>query len=233
MALLAQQPYLPSNTATPCIACTASLVPLACTGWQGRTAHSAAGLPCTLTFSDRATPPTISAYAVENKPAVLAKAITELEFTGIMGEIAAIADSQVSQMRPGLKPLYCFDNPTVQKGADLTTVGIAKDQLLPLAPCSPDFNKPIEHTFAIMKAAFRDHLYGNYQITGHDVTPTQLQVVVDNIRKTVTGAMVMKDAIGLIDTWNVVCSAASRMFMGWSGKMLRGSAGNWALRPER
>lgn len=172
---------------------------------------------------------------LKDDPTVLAKAMTQMEFVHCMEEIVAKANQQ--QAARGTTPLYCFDNPTVHIGDDaleaLAGIGITSDQLLRIAPYSPDFNKPIEHSFGWLKAAFRNHLYSHCELGGADVAPRSLQKQMRTIFMKITSAMVMADALKLPDLWDVVRSPLNRVFLCRDNKRRKGTAGDWPKRDER
>lgn len=114
---------------------------------------------------------------MKDEPTKLAKAMTQMEFVDCMRDIAVLANQQ--QAARGTTPLYCFDNPNVHIGTDaleaLAAIGITEDQLLRIAPYSPDFNRPIEHAFGTLKASFRNYLYNHAMLSGAGVEPRKLQ----------------------------------------------------------
>jgi transposase len=166
---------------------------------------------------------------------VKAKSMTQLEFVHCMKEIAEKATQQ--QRLRGTTPLYIFDNPSVHVGEDaaqlLAAVGVSEDQVLQIAPYSPDFNQPIEHAFASLKASFRNHLYNTYQLTGAEVSPRDLQRSLRDIFLKITPASVMADALRLPDLWDVVRSRLDRVFVCRDNKQRKGTAGNWPRVDER
>jgi len=158
--------------------------------------------------------------------------MTQLEFTDLMREVATIADHQ--QSLRGTRPLYMFDNPSVHIGADLTAVGISQDQILPIAPYSPDFNKPIEHTFGILKGVFRKYLYDDCEMGREEIPPAKLQRDLKHMfMSEIHASVVMADAYSLPDTWDVVRSAEGRAFVGRNGKTHIGSNGDWPRKRDR
>jgi hypothetical protein len=105
--------------------------------------------------------------------------------------------------------------------------------VLQIAPYSPDFNQPIEHAFASLKASFRNYLYNTCQLTGADVSPRDLQRALRDIFMQITPAAVMADALRLPDLWDVVRSNTDRVFVCRDNKQRTGTAGNWPRKDER
>ncbi len=171
----------------------------------------------------------------KKKKNVKAKSMTQLEFVHCMKELAEKANQQ--QCARGTTPLYIFDNPSVHVGQDaaelLAAVGISPEQVLQIAPYSPDFNQPIEHAFGSLKASFRNHLYNTYQLTGADVSPRDLQRTLRDIFMNITPASVMADALRLPDLWDVVRSRLDRVFVCRDNKQRTGTAGNWPRDDQR
>jgi hypothetical protein len=161
--------------------------------------------------------------------------MTQMEFIDCMRDIAVMANQQ--QAARGTTPLYCFDNPNVHIGAEalqaLADIGISQDQLLRIAPYSPDFNRPIEHAFGTLKAAFRSYLYTHGLLSGEGVEPRKLQDILYDCFMKITAASVMADAIKLPDLWDVVRSALSRVFVCRDNKQRKGTAGNWPKKDQR
>jgi hypothetical protein len=161
--------------------------------------------------------------------------MTQMEFVDCMRDIAVKANQQ--QAARGTTPLYCFDNPTVHIGQDalqaLADIGISEDQLLRIAPYSPDFNRPIEHAFGALKAAFRSFLYTHGLLSGAGVGPRQLQDILYDCFMKITAASVMADAVKLPGLWDVVRSALNRVFMCCDNKQRKGTAGDWPKKDQR
>lgn len=152
-----------------------------------------------------------------------------------MVEIHAKATAQ--QALRGTTPLYIFDNPNVHLGKDgldmLVAAGISEDQVLHIAPYSPDFNRPIEHAFGSLKAAFRNYLYNTCQLGGAGVTARTLQRgLYDTFMKT-TAASVMADVMKLPDLWDVVRSNLNTVFLCRDGKRRTGTSGDYPRMDER
>jgi hypothetical protein len=158
--------------------------------------------------------------------------MTQMEFIECMREVAVKANQQ--QAARGTTPLYCFDNPTVHIGDDaLAAIGITDNQLLRIAPYSPDFNRPIEHAFDTLKAAFHSYLYTHAMLTGAGVEPRKLQEILYSCFMNITAASVMADAVKLPDLWDVVRSSLNRDFVCRNNKRRKGTAGDWPRKDER
>jgi hypothetical protein len=109
----------------------------------------------------------------------------------------------------------------------LAGLGISEDQLLRIAPYSPDFSRPIEHAFGTLKASFRNYLYTHGLLTGAGVEPRRLQEILYECFMKITPASVMADVVKLPDLWDVVRSALNRVFVCLDNKQRKGTAGEW------
>jgi hypothetical protein len=161
--------------------------------------------------------------------------MTQMEFIDCMRDIAVLANQQ--QAARGTTPLNCFDNPNVHIGPDalqaLADIGISEDQLLQIAPYSPDFNRPIEHAFGTLKATFRNYLYTHGLLSGAGVEPRKLQEILYECFIKITAASVMADAVKLPDLWDVVRSVLNRVFVCRDNKQRKGTAGDWPRKDQR
>jgi hypothetical protein len=158
-----------------------------------------------------------------------------MEFVDCMQDIVVLANQQ--QAARGTTSLYCFDNPSVHIGTDaleaLAGLGISEDQLLRIAPYSPDFNRPIEHAFGTLKASFRNYLYTHGLLTGAGVEPRRLQEILYECFMKITPASVMADVLKLPDLWDVVRSALNRVFVCRDDEQRKSTAGDWPQKDQR
>lgn len=102
----------------------------------------------------------------------------------------------------GQKPLFVFDNNKIQKCAHNSNMKIDWSQRVRIPAYSPDFNKPIEHTFHRMK----DLLVDNYLDKDEEIDGKRLQEIVYDIFKNQLTAgeyadSIKKDVYSLKKTW--------------------------------
>jgi hypothetical protein len=115
----------------------------------------------------------------------------------------------------------------------LAAIGINENQLLRIAPYLPDFNRPIEHAFGTLKAAFRSYLYTHGLLSGAGIAARTLQDILYDCFMKITAASVMADAVKLPDLWDVVRSPLMRAFVCRDNKRRKGTAGDWPKKDER
>jgi hypothetical protein len=107
-----------------------------------------------------------SCMCLQTKQDKAAKGITAEEWKKVMEHIQEKADS-IAQTLPGTfdlndpnkQPIYSYDHAPWHDSTKIAEVGILEEQLMPVPPRSPDFQKAIEHIFGTMQEAFYKHLY--------------------------------------------------------------------------
>lgn len=140
--------------------------------------------------------------------------------------IARVAEEEIEH------PVYCFDYATTFKRA-CPKFGIVRGSTAccPIAPASPDMNKPIEHAIHALKAAFARWLVGGAaaRLTAHSAQHNLVRL----FHEKVTAASVAADVATLPDTMRAIATPRGKEFVGRDGKRYAGSGGDWAPRGLR
>jgi hypothetical protein len=108
-----------------------------------------------------------------------------------------------SIFRQGLVPVYCMDNDSIHQKAyaELDNMGVIR---LQHPAKSPDFNQPIEHVFALLKAEMQAELRANTRVKS---MPGYLQLAQKLFMTKVTASGVGRDVASMPDFWQAVVHA--------------------------
>ena len=152
---------------------------------------------------------------------VLAKSTTQEEFEDNMNIIAALANLKHAAM--GQQPLFCYDNNKIQAQAEYGRMGMAWFQRVKIPVHSPDFNKPIEHVFNIIKEQLRQRIY--FHVGG--VSAAMLQQWVVEIFEGISTSGIAKDVASLKRTYKAVATALGEEAEVDGGGKVIGTGGGW------
>lgn len=129
-------------------------------------------------------------------------------------------------------PVYCYDYATTFKKA-APRLGFGRDSTAccPIAPGSPDMNKPVEHAIHTLKAAFARELAAG---AAARLTAKGAQALLVRLfREKVKADSVAADVATLPDTMRAIVTPRGQEFLGRDGKHYAGSGGDWAPRGLR
>ena len=124
----------------------------------------------------------------------------------------------------GTTPFFVYDNNSTQAKAKPALMGIPKGQYLSIPANSPDFNKPVEHTFNQIKKKLLDRLYAQ---SGQELTPKLAQEWTLQAFKAVKTTALEKDIKSMTDTWSIVSKRHDVEFTTSKGEVVCGSEGNY------
>lgn len=121
-------------------------------------------------------------------------------------------------------PLYVYDNVALQKGAQLSDIGLAWHQHVTTPAHSPDFNKPIEHCWNHIKRQLLNRIYSSYDV---ELTPALAQQWVGEAWESITVASVDKDVKSLKDTWAIIKADLGVEVVTSKNEKIQGSGGDY------
>lgn len=157
-----------------------------------------------------------------------AQSTTEEEFKDNLWHIC-----HTFKQKTGEYPILCYDNVKIQRIADITLLQnehggdilLDKDKnKVKLPTYSPDCNRPIEHTFAIVKTMVRNKLYKYYHKYN---TGRSLQTLVQECFDKLPKGAVAKDVNDLPLLWEVISTPTGIIFLDANDHAHVGSGGDW------
>jgi hypothetical protein len=125
---------------------------------------------------------------------------------------------------PTATPLYIYDNVNSQKGAKLTTLGLKHGQHVKTPAHSPDFNKPIEHSWNQVKRTLLSKIYAGYDVC---MTPKLAQQWVQEAFFSITQESVERDVKSLMDTWQIIKAPLGTWVKTSKGHEIQGAGGDY------
>lgn len=131
------------------------------------------------------------------------------------------------------KPLYCFDNAKIQKGASNSRMGIAWHNRIEIPPHSPDFNKPIEHVFHQLKDLLREKLYNCTEEVTAEMVQDWILEIWNEDRHGITKAAIARDVRSLKKTYLAVKTDKDVEVQHDDGSTVMGSGGDYPCAPLR
>ena len=96
---------------------------------------------------------------LKNNPNKMAKSTTQEEFEDNMTIISAFA--KIYHPETKQPPLFCYDNNRIQSQASYSEMGFPHHRKVWIPVHSPDFNKPIEHVFHLIKERLGHKIYNH------------------------------------------------------------------------
>ena len=92
----------------------------------------------------------------------MARGLTSMEFTEIMGKLKAASETPEHQakLKRGERWLFSWDNDRVHTGADLEQVGITAEDRFPLPALSSDMHKVVENVHGWLAQQMQKWLEG-------------------------------------------------------------------------
>lgn len=157
-----------------------------------------------------------------------AKSTTRQEFVDLMKAVVTKATSQMGELE--MKPLFSYDNNSIQQVPNMGEMGLRESDRLPLSRYSPDMHKPIEHVFAQLKKKLEWELL---QPRAHALTPHEAQALVGKCFKSISTESIFYDVCSLPLTYFVVSRGQGVLAMGPDGEAHVCSGGNWPARQYR
>lgn len=125
---------------------------------------------------------------------------------------------------PAAEPLYVWDNVTLQDSAEYPDMGFARKNRVTIPPHSPDFNKPIEHTWNQVKSKILARLYRESDV---ELTPQMAQQWVAEAFLSTTTDSIQADVRTLPDTWRIVKSRTNVTVLTSKHEKVQGSDGDY------
>lgn len=129
---------------------------------------------------------------------------------------------------PSQPPLFVFDNNSIQKHSCNANCNMSWNQRVKIPQHSPDFNKPIEHTFHRLKEMLReDYLSGNQVLTAQEVQEWVRDIFENRLLEEDWRDSIKNDVYSLRKTWLAVSTAKGVRVRASDGTIIRGSGGDW------
>ena len=152
------------------------------------------------------------------------------EFEDVMWILHQQATSALRQSTgdPTIQPLYIYDNVGMQTNASHTRMGFSCFHHVVTPTHSPDFNKPIEHSFNQIKSKLLASLNMHSDV---ELTPQIAQKWVADTFLELSKESLQKDILSLHDTWLIVSSNADQMVTTSKGQQIQGSGGDYISSP--
>lgn len=156
-----------------------------------------------------------------------AKSTTQEEFEHNMWIINArlmcSINGNLEYPDPKHPPLFCYDNNAIQENARYARMGFPQHQRVHIPVHSPDFNKPIEHVFHIIKERLGQKIYNHVG----SVDAKLLQKWVLEIFKSIRPSSIAKDVASLKRTYRAVSTDLGRQVDVAGGGTVIGTGGDW------
>lgn len=153
---------------------------------------------------------------------VWAKSTVQEEFEDVMKLLHARATQECGSR--GAAPFFMYDNNGLQAAARPHDMGLTAGQFLRIPTHSPDFNKPVEHTFNRIKKKLLDRMY---EESDTEVTPAMAQQWVDDAIAADKLESFQKDIMTLPDTWAIVAARLGEEVITSKGKTAYGCHGDY------
>lgn len=125
---------------------------------------------------------------------------------------------------PTAIPLYIYDNVNSQRGAKMKDLGLKHGQHVETPPHSPDFNKPIEHSWNQIKSKLLRKIYEGYDVC---MTPQLAQEWVKEVFFSIKQDSVEKDVKSLMDTWEIIKAPLGTWVKTSKGHEIQGAEGDY------
>jgi transposase len=122
------------------------------------------------------------------------------------------------------EPLYIYDNVSSQAGAPMSEAGLKHHQHVKTPPHSPDFNKPIEHSWNQVKRKLLSMIYEGYDVV---MTPQLAQQWVQEAFFSITQDSVERDVKSLMDTWAIIKAPLGTWVTTSKGHEIQGAEGDY------
>lgn len=156
----------------------------------------------------------------------VASALTREEF---VDTFKLLHDKCTQELRkrtgdPTIEPLYIYDNVPSQKGAKMLDLGLKSKQHVETPPHSPDFNKPIEHSWNQVKRKLLNRIYQGYDVV---MTPQLAQQWVQEAFFSITQDSVERDVKSLMDTWAIIQAPLGTWVKTSKGHEIQGAGGDY------
>lgn len=136
--------------------------------------------------------------------------------------------AELKHPHPMKRPLFCYDNNHLQKNARWSAMGFRHHQKVWIPVHSPDFNKPIEHIFHIIKERLGEKIYNHLG----PVDAQLLQQWVVQIFSSIPPSSIAKDVASLKRTYRAVSTDLGRQVEVDGGGKVIGTGGDWPFARE-
>jgi hypothetical protein len=127
------------------------------------------------------------------------------------------------QGQQGREALFCYDNTHIQGRAQFSKLGIQPQQKVSIPTHSPDFNKPIEHVFNLIKTQLRERIYSHVG----ELKPAMLQDWVVEIFEGMSVHSIARDVASLKRTYRAVSTEMGVQVEVLGGGTVVGTGGGW------
>jgi hypothetical protein len=164
-----------------------------------------------------------AALPAQTKKGKKAKSTVEQEFVDVMKILVQKATAECDDK--GTTPFFVYDNNSTQAKAKPRVMGMGAGQYLSITPNSPDFNKPVEHTFHQIKKKLHNKMYAH---SGEALTPEMAQHWVLEAFEAVKTTSLHKDIHSMPDTWSIVSKRKDESFTTSKGEQVSGTEGGYA-----
>ena len=163
---------------------------------------------------------------LQTMEAKVASALTREEFvdTFKLLDEKCTAELRTRTGDPTATPLYIYDNVNSQKGAKMTELGLRHKQHVKTPAHSPDFNKPIEHSWNQVKRTLLSRLYQGFDV---QMTPQLAQQWVKEAFFAITQDSVERDVKSLMDTWAIIKAPLGTWVTTSKGHEIQGAEGDY------
>lgn len=148
-----------------------------------------------------------------------ARACTADEFKEVMEYAKQESEKKIEQ------PIYAFDNAPIHRAAmkkypDM----VPASQYWSVPRYSPDFNKPIEHSWNQVKRKLLNRIYQGYDVV---MTPQLAQQWVQEAFFSITQDSVERDVKSLMDTWAIIQAPLGTWVKTSKGHEIQGAGGDY------
>jgi hypothetical protein len=152
------------------------------------------------------------------------------EFEDVMRILHEEATSslRVAMNNPKAEPLYIFDNVAMQKKSSARRIGYSRFAHVKIPPHSPDFNKPIEHSFNQIKRVLLEKVNENCDL--ELINELAQEWVLDAFNNIATESL-QRDILSLRDTWLIVSTPAHTTCCTSRNRHVVGSEGDYISVP--
>lgn len=155
-----------------------------------------------------------------------ARSTTKQEFQDNMVNISRLANQH--WRGTGQLPLFVFDNNSIQKYSKNFECNITWNQRVGIPAHSPDFNKPVEHSFHRIKDLLRETYLDQMEVVDAKKVQEWVRKIFE--KELLEGEKkysVRNDVYSLKKTWLAVSTPKRVRRQAPDGTWVRGSGGDW------